>query len=141
MGADVLPSRARIAPYVIGGPWVLMDDPETWTERSRADLARAVQVFKAWRADLRTATVTRLDAAPVTVDTVLATSADGRALLAVSSPPGVREVELDPGLTGEYVITDEWSGREVVRGALDGDPWLIDVDPNGDGLIFSLSPA
>lgn len=101
----------------------------------------AVGVFKRWRGPLRTARISRLQAVPDTVDSVLATCADGRSLLAVSSPPGVHEVELDPGLTGPYVITDEWSGREAARGVFDEDPWLIDVNPNGTGLILSLTPA
>jgi hypothetical protein len=139
MGADDLPDRARIAPYVIGGPWVLMDDPETWTEQGRADLSRAVEVFKAWRADLRTATITRIPTTPGSVDTVLATLADGRALLAISAPPGVRQIELDPGVVGAYVLRDEWSGADSAQD-LDGSPWLIDVEPAGDGLILSLTP-
>ena len=141
MGADDLPSRARIAPYVVGGPWVLMDDPDTWTEQSQADLARAVAVFKRWRGDLRTAVITRVPAAPVTVDTVLATCRDGRALLAISTPPGVHKVELELDLVGPYVITDEWAGREAARGDFDSDPWMIDVNPKGDGMIFGLTPG
>lgn len=141
MGADGLPSRARIAPYVIGGPWVLMDDPDSWTDQTRADLARGVQVFKTWRAGLRTADITRVPVLPDHVDTVLASCTDGRALLAISSPPGVREVELDLRLIGPYVIIDEWSGREVIRATFDEDPWLIQVNPNGEGLILSISPA
>jgi hypothetical protein len=73
------------------------------------------------------------------VDTVLATLADGRALLAVSAPPGVRQVELDPGFVGPYVLRDEWSGSESTQD-LDGSPWLIDLEPGGDGLILSLLP-
>ena len=139
MGADDLPDRARIAPYVIGGPWVLMDDPATWTDQSRADLAAAARVFKAWRTELRTARINRLTTKPDTVDTVLATLADGRALLAISAPLGVRQIEVDPGLVGSYVQRDEWSDTESSR-ELDGSPWLIDVEPGGEGLILSLSP-
>ena len=124
---------------MIGGPWVLMDDPETWTEQNRADLARAAEVFKAWRADLRTATISRISATPTSVDTVLATLADGRALVAISAPPGVRQIELDPGFVGAYVLRDEWSGTESAQD-LDGSPWLIDVEAAGDGLILSLTP-
>ncbi|HEU5484004.1 MAG TPA: glycoside hydrolase family 36 protein, partial [Microlunatus sp.] len=140
MGADDLPTRARIAPYVIGGPWVLMDDPDTWTAESGTDLGRAVEVYKRWRGPLRTAAITRPVAAPATVDSVLATCGDGRALLAVSVPPGVDRVELGLDLVGDYVITDEWSGRESARSTLSDAPWPIDVDPGGAGLIFSLSP-
>lgn len=141
MGADDLPSRARIAPYVIGGPWVLMEDPATWSDQSAADLQRAVAVFKRWRGALRFATITRVPSAPATVDAILATGADGRSLLAVSSPPGTRAVELVPSVIGEYVITDEWTGRSSGRRSFAGEPWLIDVDPDGDGLILGLTPA
>ena len=139
MGADDLPARARIAPYVIGGPWVLMDDPQTWSEQTRSELARAVEVFKAWRPELRTAVITRPATTPTQVDTVLATLRDGRALLAISAPPGVRQVELDPGFLGPYVLRDEWTGTVCVTD-LDGAPWLIDVDPAGDGLLLALLP-
>jgi hypothetical protein len=139
MGADDLPDRARIAPYVIGGPWVLMDDPATWTDQSRTDLARAAEVFKAWRTDLRTAEIRRLPTIPAGVDTVLATLPDGRALLAISAPPGVRQIELDPGVVGSYVLRDEWSDTESTQ-ELDGSPWLIDLEPAGEGLILSLTP-
>lgn len=141
MGADDLPERARIAPYVVGGPWVLMDDPESWTDQTRRDLSTAVGVFKRWRGPLRTARISRPPAVPVVVDAVLATCPDGRALLAVSSPPGVPAVELDLGLAGAYVITDQWSGREAVRGVFDDDPWLIEVNPDGTGLILALTPV
>lgn len=43
-------------------------------------------------------------------------------------------------LAGPYAITDEWTGDEVVRGTFTGEPWVIDVDPGGDGLVFSLVP-
>ena len=139
MGTDDRHGRARFAPYVVGGPWVLMDDPEAWSERDRTDLARAADVFKVWRADLRTATITRISTTPSSVDTVLATLADGRALVAISAPPGVRQIELDPGFVGTYTVGDEWSGTESEQD-LDGSPWLIDVEPTGAGLILSLTP-
>jgi hypothetical protein len=141
MGADDRSGRARLAPYVIGGPWVLMEDPETWTDQYRADLSRAISVFKQWRADLRTATIRHVQVAPSTVATVLATTPDGRALLAVSAPPGVRQIALELGLHGRYVIIDAWSGRPTARGDLHGEPWVSDVDPGGGGMIFELTPG
>jgi alpha-galactosidase len=59
MGAEDLPPRARIAPYVIGGPWVLMDDPENWSDETRETLVTAAAAFRRWRGLLRTATVCR----------------------------------------------------------------------------------
>jgi len=37
------------------------------------------------------------------------------------------------------VLRDEWSGSDSVQ-ELDGSPWLIDVEPAGEGLILSLTP-
>ena len=59
MGAEDLPPRARIAPYVIGGPWILMDDPETWSDQTRETLTSASAAYRRWRQPLRTARVCR----------------------------------------------------------------------------------
>jgi len=74
-----------------------------------------------------TARVRRLPTIPAGVDTVLATLADGRALLAISAPVGVRQIELDPGVVGSYVLRDEWSDTESPQ-ELDGSPWLSNAD-------------
>ena len=142
MGADDRAGRARFAPYVIGGPWVLMDDPETWSDQDRADLTRAAQVFKRWRGELRDAEVRRPATTPADLDAVLATTADGRALLAVSAAGGVAdqgcEVSVDCGLGGRHLVRDEWSGAET-EVDLDGSP--LPVDLTGGGALLSLVPA
>jgi hypothetical protein len=139
MGVDELPTRARIAPYVVGGPWVLMDDPELWTADDRASIARATAVYREWRSDLRQAEISRPTCRPGNIDPVVARCADGRLLVAVSVPPGTAEVEIELGLTGTYRVTDEWTGSVSVQ---DLEGWLRrPTDPAGDGVILSLRPA
>ena len=140
MGADDLPPKARIAPYVIGGPWVLMDDPEAWSDQTRVLLEAATQAFRRWRRDLRMAEISRPSARPGAVDPVAALTADGRMLLAVSVPPGIDRVDLELGLApGSYTITDEWTGVVTVR-LIEGTAVPFDVDPAGDGLLLGLTP-
>jgi hypothetical protein len=142
MGTDDREGRARFAPYVIGGPWVLMDDPEIWTEQNRIELARAAEVFKRWRSVLRDGRVSRPAASPDEVDTVLGVAADGCALLAVSAAGGtdgeVSNVTVDCRLVGRHLVRDEWSGAEVERD-LDGSPLSIDL--TGGGALVSLVPV
>ncbi len=138
MGAEEREGRARFAPYVVGGPWVLMDDPETWTDQQRTDLSRAAEVYKAWRGALRDARVSRPPTSPDGVDPVLATVDDGRALLAVSAPPAIGEVTVGLGLAGRYRVRDEWSDRETER-LLDGSPVRIDLADGG--ALWSLAPV
>jgi hypothetical protein len=132
-------ARARIAPYVVGGPWVLMDDPELWTADDRASIARATAVYREWRSDLRQAEISRPTCRPGNIDPVVARCADGRLLVAVSVPPGTAEVEIELGLTGTYRVSDEWTGSVSVQ---DLEGWLRrPTDPAGDGVILSLRPA
>ena len=141
MGADDLPAKARIAPYVVGGPWVLMDDPATRSDDTRLILGRAIEVFKRHRAELRTATVRRPAARPSSVDPVVAMLERGRILLAASVPPASKTVELDLSLpAGRYAVTDEWTG-EVVTRVFGPEPARFEVDPAGDGLLLLLEPA
>ncbi|WP_165949394.1 glycoside hydrolase family 36 protein [Kribbella turkmenica] len=141
MGAEDLPPRARIAPYVIGGPWVLMDDPESWSAETRETLAQAAALFKRWRDPLRTATVHRPQVDLERYDAVQASTADGRVLLAVGVPGGTDEIRVRPAeVEGEFRLTDEWTG-ETCPVSVDQDGIRLRVDPAGDGLLISLTPA
>ncbi|MEV0796254.1 glycoside hydrolase family 36 protein [Kribbella sp. NPDC050281] len=138
MGADKLSPRARIAPYVIGGPWVLMDDPETWSDETRETMAQAAAAFKRWRGPLRTATVRRPTVDIDGYDAVQATTEDGRVLLAISLGGEVDEVRVTlDGLEGNYVLCDEWTGE--TRPVTINDKGL--TLPGDAGLLVSLTPA
>lgn len=88
MGAEELAPRARIAPYVIGGPWILMDDPQTWSDETRETLTSAAAAYRRWRRRLRTARVCRPQVDREHCDAVQAITADGTVLMAVSLPTG-----------------------------------------------------
>lgn len=140
MGAEDLPPKARIAPYVIGGPWVLMDDLAAWDEPTRATLARATEVFRAWRVPLRTAAVSRPAIDRATYDGVQAQCADGRLLIAASLPAGAAQVSVDLGQSGTWVVTDEWTSETSTQQSDDG-KLILTVDPAGDGLLVSVTAA
>jgi alpha-galactosidase len=140
MGAENLPPRARVAPYVIGGPWVLMDDPEKWSDADRETLATAAAVFKRWRGPLRTATVRRPEVDADRYDAVQATTGDGRVVLAVSLPGGADEVRVRLDVEGTFVLTDEWTG-ETRSVTVDEKGLSLPADPSGDGLLISLTRA
>ncbi|MEU8221415.1 glycoside hydrolase family 36 protein [Kribbella sp. NPDC048915] len=137
MGSDELPPRARIAPYVVGGPWVLMDDPETWSDETRETLTKAAQLFKRWRGPLRTATVCRPEVELPEYDAVQATTADGRVLLAICVPAGTDQIRLC-GFEGEFQLTDEWTG-DVRAVTVDSGGLALPTRPTGDGLLISLA--
>lgn len=139
MGAEELAPRARVAPYVIGGPWILMDDPETWSDETRQTLASAASAYRRWRQPLRTATVSRPAVDREQYDAVQAVTADGTVLLAVSLPAGADQVRVHPrGAAGARLLTDEWTGES--RMVTIGDDGLtLPVDPGGDGILISLS--
>jgi hypothetical protein len=138
MGAEDLPARARIAPYVIGGPWILMDEPQTWSEHTRETLTTAADAYRRWRGPLRTATVCRPQLDREHYDAVQATTADGTILLAASLPPGGDHVRIRPtGAQGSFLLTDEWTGETRVVSVEDG--LMLPVDPAGDGILISLS--
>ncbi len=149
LGTEDLAPRARIAPYVVGGPWVLMDDPATWDPGTRATLERAAVVYKAWRRALRTARISRPDVElrdPLDdrrlgpVDAVQANLTDGRAIMAISVPPGVTAVTVRPTwLHGAHQLIDEWTGA-VRSVTLDDRGLTLPVDPAGDGLLVSFVP-
>jgi len=139
MGAEDLSPRARIAPYVIGGPWVLMDDPATWSDATRETLAAAAAAYRRWRRVLRTATVCRPEVDREHYDAVQATAGQ-TVLLAVSLPAGSDHVRVRPqGVAGPLLLIDEWSGRS--RQVTVGDDGLVlPVNPDGDGILVSLRP-
>lgn len=139
MGAEDLPPRARIAPYVVGGPWVLMDDPETWSDETCETLTQAAVLFKRWRGPLRTATVSRPQVDLDRYDAVQATTADDRVLFAVSVPAGTEQIHVRlADVKGDFQLTDEWTG-ETRPITIDSDGIQLPVKPRGDGLLISLS--
>lgn len=136
MGAEDLPARARIAPYVIGGPWVLMDDQARWSADEQHLLARATEIFRAWRGELRLAEIDRPQVDQPEAYAIRARTPSGRTMLAISSPVGCREVvvDLEPG---NWRLTDAWTGEDQEVGLTDGRLRLV-CAPEGDGILISL---
>lgn len=139
MGAEELPPRARIAPYVIGGPWVLMDDQAGWSAAEQEALARATEIFRDWRADLRLAEIDRPGVDVPEAYAIRARTPSGSTRLAISSPAGCREivVDLEPG---RWLVTDAWTGDHREVDLADG-RLQLPCAPEGDGLLISAEPV
>lgn len=101
-----LPLRAQLAPYLVGGPWILMGDLPGWPAAQLAEMQRAIEIYRDWR-------TTAMDARAV--PTVLSgpdgagsgspvglTSAGAAVSGAVA---GVTGLALTPGPRGEQLAT------------------------------------
>ncbi len=138
-----LPLRTQVAPYVIGGPWVLMGDLPGWTAEHRAVMERAIAVYRRWRTPEPGARIIEPRATggiPALATTPQAGAAQLAAFLVGPEHVGI-EARWFPALTGDAVVTDEWTGGqrhltadEIAAG--------IPLDTSeATGLLVSVRPA
>ncbi|MDO9590566.1 MAG: alpha-galactosidase [Microcella sp.] len=155
-----LPLRAQLAPYLVGGPWILMGDLPGWSASQLAEMRQAIAIYLAWRTaalDARAvppvlsgaATGVWGSAAEVT-GLALTPGPDGAQLAAFAvSEAGVGQVVrwhpvFDAGAGASapsWIVRDEWSGVEqrVTRAELEAG---IPLDTaRADGLALSVRPT
>lgn len=155
-----LPLRAQLAPYLVGGPWILMGDLPGWSAAQLDDMRRAIAIYRTWRTAARDARAVPPvlsgsaagvwgSAAGVT-GVALTPRADGSQLAAFAvSEAGVGQlVRWHPVLDASgaagvetWIVRDEWSGAEqrVSRAELAAG---IPLDTaRADGLALSVRPA
>ncbi|PZF80322.1 alpha-galactosidase [Jiangella anatolica] len=145
MSDEDLPSTSQLAPYVVGGPWVVMGDVAGWRPEHRALVRRAAEVYRAWRSP----SLDRHVEAVVTEPALPAVGIgrdDGAQLAAVVVPPVSAGTPARwfpsprPG-AALYTLTDEWTGatRTVTAAAVTAG---IDLDTSAPaGLLLSLTPS
>ncbi|MFN4002164.1 glycoside hydrolase family 36 protein [Microcella sp.] len=155
-----LPLRAQLAPYLVGGPWILMGDLPGWSESQLAEMTRAIAIYRDWRP-------ASMDARAV--PPVLSGSAAG----VWGSAAGVTGVALTPGPDGAqlatftvteagvghlvrwhpelaasgadfdtvWIVRDEWSGSERVATHAELAAGIPLDTASADGLALSVRPA
>lgn len=155
-----LPLRAQLAPYLVGGPWILMGDLPGWSAAQLDDMRRAIAIYRTWRTAARDARavppVLSGSAAGVwgsaggVTGVALTPRADGSQLAAFAvSEAGVGQVVrwhpvLDASRAADvdaWIVRDEWSGaeRHATRAELEQG---IPLDTaRADGLALSVRPA
>ncbi|MGV3733369.1 MAG: glycoside hydrolase family 36 protein [Microcella sp.] len=155
-----LPLRAQLAPYLVGGPWILMGDLPGWSAAQLDDMRRASAIYRTWRTAARDARavppVLSGSAAGVwgsaggVTGVALTPRADGSQLAAFAvSEAGVGQVVrwhpvLDASRAADvdaWIVRDEWSGaeRHATRAELEQG---IPLDTaRADGLALSVRPA
>ncbi|UTT62883.1 glycoside hydrolase family 36 protein [Microcella humidisoli] len=148
-----LPLRAQLAPYLVGGPWILMGDLPGWAPAQLAEMRQGIAIYREWRTaamDARavspvlsgsTAGVTGLAHSPRAHGAQLATFAVSEAGVGqvvrwrpVLDASGAADVDV-------WIVRDEWSGAEqrVARAELDAGIPLNTA--SADGLALSIRPA
>lgn len=155
-----LPLRAQLAPYLVGGPWILMGDLPAWSAAQLDDMRRAIAIYRTWRTAARDArTVPPVlsgsaagvwgSAAGVT-GVALTPRADGSQLAAFAvSAAGVGKlVRWHPVLdasraadVGAWIVRDEWSGAEHTVAPAELEAGIPLDTAHADGLALSVRPA
>ena len=143
MSDEDLPARAQLAPYVVGGPWILMGDLPGWSGEHRALMESAIDVYRRWRTpDLDARVIApRIDG---DVD-ALATSPrqDGGQLIAVtvSAEQVGTSARWYPDAVGPMVVTDEWTGSESLLTAEEVAAGIPLDTSAPTGLLLSVRPG
>ncbi len=140
MGDEDIPVRSRLAPYLVGGPWILMGDIAGWDAEHRALVRRGLEVAREWRTADRTARVVEPDTDAPLAGLAMTPRPDGSVLATfVVTPDDVgREVRWR---CGPGVLCDEWTGaRREVNAAEAADGVLLDTSV-ATGLALSIHPA
>lgn len=163
-----LPLRAQLAPYLVGGPWILMGDLPGWSTSQLAEMQRAIAIYRAWRTAAQDAR-----AVPPVLSGSAASADESDS---VGSLAGVTGLALTPGRGGAqlatfavseigvgqvvrwhpvldasraaaaapmpaWIVRDDWSGAERgVSFAELAQGILLDT-ARADGLALSVRPA
>ncbi len=139
MGDEDIPVRSRLAPYLIGGPWVLMGDLAGWDAEHRETVRRGLDIAREWRTADRTARVLEPETDAPLAGLMTTPRADGSRLatFVVTAEDVGRAVRWRAG-AGE--LCDEWTGSrrsltesEVAHGV------LLDTS-TPTGLALSIRP-
>jgi len=165
-----LPLRAQLAPYLVGGPWILMGDLPGWSESHRATIARGVEIYRAWRTAVLDARAVPpvLSSSPATGDEfnsvgslagvtglALTPAPDGTQLATFAvSAAGVgqlvrwhpvldagRAAEAAPAPARTWIVRDEWSGAEQEVTRAELEAGILLNTARADGLALSVRPA
>jgi|GEM_PF-1420832 len=153
-----LPLRAQLAPYLVGGPWILMGDLPGWSADQLAEMQRAIAIYREWRTaamDARAVHPVLSSPTPGALDSGVTGLAytprlDGAQLatFAVAESAVGAEVKWHPALSqGDsasvetWVVRDEWSGTEQRATRADLEAGIPLDTARAEGLALSVRPA
>lgn len=140
MGDEDLPVRSRLAPYLVGGPWILMGDIAGWDDEHRALVRRGLDIAREWRTADRTARVVEPDVDAPLAGLATTPRPDGRVLATfVVGPDDVgRAVRWRCG-PGE--LCDEWTGERRAVTADEATTGVLLDTSAPTGLALSIRPV
>lgn len=140
MGDEDLPVRSRLAPYLLGGPWILMGDIAGWDEDHRATVRTGLDIARRWRTADRKARIVDAETDEPIAGLATTTREDGSrlAIFVVGADDVGRTVRWRCG-PGE--LRDEWTGatRAITPGEAQAGVVLDTSMPTG--LALSVHPG
>ncbi|MEN9619967.1 MAG: hypothetical protein RL499_160 [Actinomycetota bacterium] len=144
-----LPLRAQLAPYLVGGPWILMGDLPGWPAAQLAEMQRAIAIHLSWR----TAAMDARAVPPVLSGSGSAGSGSPVGLtssgaVVPGAVAGVTGLALTPGPRGEQLATfavSEAGVGQLVRwhpvldasGAAGVETWIVRDEWSGTERVSS----
>lgn len=147
-----LPLRAQLAPYAVGGPWILMGDIPSWTTEKLKLAEKVMKVYRSWRPMFPEGSVTWSEVSGWQPNSgwradqdVLAISfvhPSGKELVAVVVSEEVpdRQLWIRPKHPGAFELTDEFSGEKSFFSAEEASRGIAISGSNPEGYLFSINP-
>ncbi len=155
-----LPLRAQLAPYLVGGPWILMGDLPGWPAEQLAEMRRAIAIYLSWRTAAQDARAVPpvlsgtaagvWGAAAGVTGLALTPRLDGAQLatFAVTAAGVGQVVRWHPELPASgadvdamWIVRDEWSGSERIASHAELEVGIPLDTASADGLALSVRPA
>jgi len=140
MGDEEIPVRSRLAPYLVGGPWIIMGDLAGWDDAHRATVRVGLDIARRWRTADRSARVIEAETDAPLAGLATTARADGSRLATfVVTPADVgRAVRWQ---AGPGVLCDEWSGERRPVTASEVELGVLLDTSSATGLALSIHPG
>ncbi len=152
-----LPLRVQLAPYVIGGPWILMGNLPAWSAEQLATVGQGADIYRRWRTGDHAIRAIE----PVVVGATEAVRAGVRGLAYTPRADGsqLATFAIDEAAVGAHVawvpsaidaatdaatswlVRDEWAGTEHVVDAATLRAGVTLDTARVDGIALSVRPV
>ena len=144
-----LPLRAQLAPYLVGGPWILMGDLPGWSAAQLADTRQGIAIYRAWRtAAMDARAVPPVLSGPAGAGSRSPVGLTSKGAIVPGSVAGVTGLALTPGPDGAQLATfavSEAGVGQLVRwhpaldasGTAAAEAWIVRDEWSGTERVAS----
>jgi len=138
-GDEDLPVRSRLAPYLVGGPWITMGDFAGWDDAHHETVRVGLDIARRWRTAERSARVIEAQTDAPLAGIATTARADGSRFATFVVTPA------DVGVAirwhaGPGVLCDEWTGERRPVTASEAELGVLLDTSAPTGLALSIHP-